>query len=408
MNQEISLSGIVRRPKKAKAPGVTKPSKSHKKRRKQEIVGLKIGASQIAASRVMNNGGPAKLVQLARVPLEPGIVVAGEVRDVTALATALDSFFTEHKLPRRGIRLGIGTNRIGVRTVDIEGVEDEKQVGNAVRFRATEALAIPLDQAVLDYYVASETVDESGAVTRRIVLAAAYQEPIDHYINACRAAGIELSGIDVEAFALLRAVAPRNGHANGNGNGHTNGNGHANGNGNGDGDGDSTPTASVVVSIGHDRSTLAISDGTACDFMRVLDWGGAKLEAAIARELGLTGDEAEELKLSLDLASDGAPEYDPRVTGARAAVTRELQTLSREVIASLEFYQSEPGSLAISEVLITGGTTRLPGLAEELERLTRVPVRLADPLAAVQVTNGLAERDDLASLAGAIGLGVES
>ena len=395
MNKELHISDLVRRPKKAKAPGVTKPSKSnHKKKRKQEIVGLKIGASQIAASRVVNNGGPAKLVQLARVPLEPGVVVAGEVRDMTALAEALDSFFTENDLPRRGIRLGIGTNRIGVRTVDIEGVEDERQVDNAVRFRAHEALSIPLDQAVLDYYVASESVDEFGAVTRRVVLAAAYQEPIDHYINACRAAGIELSGIDVEAFALLRAVAPRNGNGNGNGNGH--------------GEDDTTPTASVVVSIGHDRSTLAISDGTACDFMRVLDWGGAKLEAAIGRDLGLTSDEAEELKLRLDLASDSGPDYDPRVTGARAAVSRELQTLSREVIASLEFYQSEPGSLAISEVLITGGTTRLPGLAEELERLTRVPVRLADPLAAVQVTNGLAERDDLASLAIAIGLGVEN
>jgi cell division ATPase FtsA len=58
-------------------------------------------------------------------------------------------------------------------------------------------------------------------------------------------------------------------------------------------------------------------------------------------------------------------------------------------------------------VFVTGGTTNLPGLAEELERLTRVPVRIANPLAGVQVSNGLAERGDLASLAAAIGLGVE-
>ena len=387
LNKEIKLSDLVRRPKKkAKTPGVSKPSSAkRKRRRKQEIVGLKIGASQIAASRVVNNGGPAaKLVQLARVPLEPGVVVGGEVRDVAALATALDSFFTDNKLPRRGIRLGIGTNRIGVRTVDIEGVDDERQLGNVVRFRAHEALSIPLDQAVLDYHVVSETVDESGAVSRRVLLAAAYKEPIDHYVEACRAAGLELSGIDVEAFALLRAVAPRNGDTE-----------------------DAPTVASVVVSIGHDRSTLAISDGTVCDFMRVLDWGGSKLEAAIAQELGLTPSEAAELKLELDLGGDAPDEDDPRAARARAAVERELQTLARELIASLHFYQGQPGSLAISEVFVTGGTTKLPGLAEELERLTRVPVRIADPLAGVQVSNGLAERDDLASLAAAIGLGVE-
>jgi type IV pilus assembly protein PilM len=387
LNKEIKLSDVVRRPKqKTKTPGVTKPSSTkRKRRRKQEIVGLKIGASQIAASRVVNNGGPApKLMQLARVPLEPGIVVAGEVRSVAALAAALDSFFTENNLPRRGIRLGIGTNRIGVRAVDIDGIDDERQLANAVRFRAHEALSIPLDQAVLDYHTVSETVDESGAVSRRVLLAAAYQEPIDHYVEACRAAQLELSGIDVEAFALLRAVAPR---ANGV-------------------DGEAT-VASVVVSIGHDRSTLAISDGTVCEFMRVLDWGGTKLEAAIARELGLTGPEAAELKLELDLAGHASENEDPRLARARAAIVRELQTLARELIASLQFYQGQPGSLAISEVLVTGGTTKLPGLAEELERLTRVPVRVADPLAAVHVSNGLAERNDLASLAVAIGLGVE-
>jgi type IV pilus assembly protein PilM len=386
LNKEIKLSDLVRRKKKAKTPGVSKPSSAkRKRRRKQEIVGLKIGASQIAASRVVNNGGPgAKLVQLARVPLEPGVVVGGEVRDVAALATALNSFFSDNKLPRRGIRLGIGTNRIGVRTVDIEGVDDERQLGNVVRFRAHEALSIPLDQAVLDYHVVSETVDESGAVSRRVLLAAAYKEPIDHYVEACRAAGLELSGIDVEAFALLRAVAPRNGDTE-----------------------DAPTVASGVVSIGHDRSTLAISDGAACDFMRVLDWGGSKLEAAIAQELGLTPSEAADLKLELDLRDNAPNEDDPRAARARAAVERELQTLARELIASLQFYQGQPGSLAISEVFVTGGTTNLPGLAEELERLTRVPVRIANPLAGVQVSNGLAERDDLASLAAAIGLGVE-
>src|SRR3954451_12626245 len=237
MKKEVRLSDIVRRPKKARKPGVTTPTSRAKRKRpkKQEIVGLKIGASQIGASRVVNNGGPVPtLVQLARQPLTPGVVVGGEVRDVPALAEALDEFFTEHELPRRGIRLGIGTNRIGVRTLDIEGVDDERQLGNAVRFRAHEALSIPLDEAVLDYHVVSQTVDESGAVSRRVLLAAAYQEPINHYIEACRAASIELSSIDVEAFALLRAVAPQREEA------------------------DASTTAAVVVSIGHDRSTLAI------------------------------------------------------------------------------------------------------------------------------------------------------
>src|SRR6476660_8727033 len=173
-NKEIKLSDLFKRPKKQKGPRAAKPAPKPKAAKKQELVGLKVGASQIAASRVVNDHG-ARLMQLARTPLAPGVVVAGEVRDVEALGRALDRFFTEHKLPRRGIRLGIGTNRVGVRALDIDGIDDERQLGNAVRFRAHEALSIPIDQAVLDYHVVGESVDDEGAITRRVVLAAAYQ-----------------------------------------------------------------------------------------------------------------------------------------------------------------------------------------------------------------------------------------
>jgi type IV pilus assembly protein PilM len=381
--KEIKLSDLRRKPKASASPKPLKKTAQARKRKRQEIVGLKIGASQLAAAVVVNNGS-AKLLQLARAPLAPGIVVGGEVRDVAALGVALDAFFTDNKLPRKGIRLGIGTNRVGVRALNVEGIEDPKQLGNAVRFRAHEALSIPMDQAVLDYHVVSETAGEDGGITRRVVLAAAYREPIDHFVAACHAGGLQLMGIDVEAFALLRAVARQRGSN------------------------EAGSTAVVAVSLGHDRSTLAISDGTICDFTRVLEWGGAKIEAAIGRDLGLTVDEASELKLELSLVEDpAAPDTDPRYERARASVRRELTALARELVASLQFYQSQPDSLAIGEILVTGGTTRMPGLVEELERLVRAKVRVADPLVSVQAAAGVSERNDLGSLAVAIGLGVE-
>src|SRR5438045_3794065 len=97
LNKEIKLSDLFKRPKKGGTrPAAATPSKrkSRKQPKKVELVGLKVGASQIAAARVLNNGGVPRLAQVARVELEPGIVVSGEVRDVEALAQALDAFFT--------------------------------------------------------------------------------------------------------------------------------------------------------------------------------------------------------------------------------------------------------------------------------------------------------------------------
>ena len=109
-------------------------------------------------------------------------------------------------MPKNNVRLGIASNRIGVRTFDIEGVDDAKQLDNAVRFRAQETLPIPIDDAVLDYQILNHTKRENGEDTKRVLLVVAYRDLVDHYVGACRNAGIDLVGIDLEAFALLRAM----------------------------------------------------------------------------------------------------------------------------------------------------------------------------------------------------------
>ncbi len=386
LKKEIKLSDLKPKRKPKQVTAGSPPDKTDRKKKsgKVELVGLKVGASQLAAAHVVNNGS-ARLLSVAREELEPGVVIGGEVRNIPALAKALDDFFTRNELPRKNVRLGIGTNRVGVRVLDVEGIDDPKQLGNAVTFRAHEALSIPMDQAVLDYHVVGRTTSETGEVTHRVVLAAAYREPIDHFVSACHAANLEVTGIDVEAFALLRAVAPGSPAR-----------------------ADGERTAVVALALGHDRSTLAISDGDVCDFTRVLEWGGGKLDTAIGRELGLSAEEADELKCAISLGDvEESDVADPRVVRAREAVKKELTNLARELVASLQFYQGQPGSHAIAEILVTGGTTRMPGLVEELERLVRARIRVADPLAAVDASADVLNRDDLASLAVAIGLGVE-
>ncbi len=347
----------------------------------KRVVGLKIGSSQLAAARISNNG-VAELQQLVREPLASGVVVAGELRDPEALGAALKVFFAKHKLPRKGVRLGIASNRIGVRILEIVGVEEEKQLANAVQFRAQEALPIPLDEAVLDYRVLDESVDADGQKVKRVLLVVTYRELIDRYVGACQKAGIELAGIDLEAFALLRALgAPT----------------------------DRDGSALVAVAIGNDRSTFAVSDGRVCEFTRVVEWGGSALNVALARAFDSTPSEVEPMKRGMSL--DGTTTADgfssEQTAVAVDAVRRQVQSFARELVSSLQFYQNQPGSLGIGEIVLTGGTAHLPGLAEELERLIGVHVRVGDPFARLKVGKRFAGTEQIGSLAVAIGLGIE-
>ena len=351
----------------------------------RELVGLKVGASGLAAARVATNGS-ARLLQVATEPLPGGIVAGGEVRDPDALAVALKSFFKTHGLPTRAVRVGVANNRVGVRTIDVAGVDDPKQLANAVRFRAQEALPIPLNEAVLDYQVLSETTGEDGAAVRRVLFVVAYRDLVDGYARACKGAGLKLVGVDLEAFALLRALTPF------------------------DGVGGATARSSalVAISIGSERSTLGVSDGFSCEFTRVIDWGGAELTAAIGRELDVETAEAERIKRSLRLDGGDAPEglSDEQCARARDAKLGALRGFTRELVSSLQFYQSQPGSLDLREIVVAGGTSQLGGLASALEQMTAVAVRVGDPTVNLAASKKVKGGEPDASLAIPIGLGM--
>jgi type IV pilus assembly protein PilM len=369
--REVSLPKPGRKQKSA-------PSANSGGRHKQ-VVGLKIGSSQLAAAVVNNNGRP-KLVKAARRTLPPDVVTGGEVRDAEALAREISNFFQEADLPRKNVRLGIGSSRTGVRVFGRPPVDDPRQLANAIRFRAHETLPIPIEEAMLDYHIV-----EDPTTGDRVLLAVAYRDLVDRFAATCAAAKIDLVGIDIEAFALLRAVG-------------------------GDplGAGERDEAARVAVSIGHDRTTVAVSDGRVCEFTRVLDWGGGQVTSAIERALEVDADEAERIKHSLDVS--GRTQQDPddeRTTKAAEAARREVHGLARELASSLHFYQDQPDSLGFAEITITGGGAHLQGLAQELEELIGISVRVADPFARVGSGHGISSGGQDGSLAVAIGLGIE-
>ena len=313
----------------------------------RRVVGLKIGASQIAAAVVIESEAGHELVQLARTPLGSGIVVDGEVRDQDALATALKSFFDEEKLPKKDVRIGLASNRIGVRTFDIVGIDDETRFDNAVRFKAHEVLPVGVHESLLDYRVLDERPNEAGEQMRRVLLVVAPRDQVEPYQRVADRAGLKLGGIDLEALGLLRAfVEPRPFATR-----------------------TADDTATVVVAIGHESSTLLVAGGGACEFTRVFDWGGGELVSAIAESLEVQPAEATTILRHLSLSGPGR-NTTPSTTSSRAkateAVRLRLAPFARELVNSLQFYQTQAESLGIGGIVITGGTSQLEGLGEAL------------------------------------------
>jgi type IV pilus assembly protein PilM len=165
-------------------------------------IGLDIDGRYLAAAQV--NGG--RVTRCASQNLPEGLVRDGEVSDPEALGQHLKSFASAAGLPR-SVRLGVANQQIVVRVVELPRIEDDKQRDAAVRFQASEAIAMPLDEAVLDHQIAGFTTAPDGTPRMQVVLVAARRKMIETLLEAVKAAGLKAEGVDLDAFALVRALA---------------------------------------------------------------------------------------------------------------------------------------------------------------------------------------------------------
>jgi type IV pilus assembly protein PilM len=179
---------------------------SLRKSSERGTVGLDIDGRYLAAAEVDHG----RIVRGASLDLPPGLVRDGEVADPQMLGQHLKSFASEAGLPK-SVRIGVANQQIVVRVVELPRIDNEQQRDQAVRFQAAEAIAMPLDEAVLDHQLAGYAHAPDGTPRMQVVLVAARRKMVEVLLDAVKCSGLRAEGIDLDAFALVRALAA-NGH----------------------------------------------------------------------------------------------------------------------------------------------------------------------------------------------------
>src|SRR4051812_29401538 len=179
-----------------------------KKKNSQGSVGLDIDGRFLAAIQADGE----KIAHAACKELPDGLVRDGEVVDPDGLSEALRQFASDTGIPK-GVRLGVANQQIVVRLVELPRIESEAEREAAIRFQAAEAIAMPLDEAVLDYQIASYSEAPDGTKRMQVVLVAARRAMVEAYVAAVKKAGLRPEGIDLDAFALVRVLARNGDHS---------------------------------------------------------------------------------------------------------------------------------------------------------------------------------------------------
>ncbi len=309
------------------------------------IVGLDIEPGYIAAAET--RAGQVAVERAASVQLAPGVVRDGEVVDVETLAAALRELFAQHKLGRR-VRLGVANQRIVMRTLDLPSLREAKEIASAVRFQAQEHIPMPLDQAVLEHHSLGIVETAEGPRTR-VVLVAARRDMIDRLLEATTRAGLRPHGIDLAAFAMVRAL-----HRPG------------------------TTSATLYMSVGG-VTNLAVAVGPTCVFTRVLAHSAEAMAGELAERCGLTLEHAHGWLRHVGLltAIDDIEGDGEIVVEARNVLGEGVRRIADDVRNSLDYHAMQAGTAGVERVILTGPGVGIPGFSDQLGQEIALPLEVA-------------------------------
>lgn len=304
---------------------------------RRSLIGLDIEPGGVHAAQVSVRDGQIVVERAFSAPLELGVVRDGEVVDPEALANTLRKLFTDNDLDPH-VRIGIANQRIVVRTLEFPPIADPKQLAAAVRFQAAAEVPMPLDQAVLDHVLLG-THDTPAGPRMRVLLVAARRDMIERLLAAARAAGLRPEGIDLAAFALVRAL--------------------------------SRSDETVLHLAAGGVVNLAVGRGRECLFTRVVGGGLEAMATDLAERGAMSVESARAALLADGLGGEG---------DIRRILTDGISRIAAEIRNSLDFHTgADEAAARVELVMLSGVAAGIPGFAAGLSEQLGLPVQIAAP-----------------------------
>ena len=347
-------------------------------RKKTASVGLDITSESIAATEVQNGGSVGRT---AIVPLQPGVVKEGDLVNREVLSDALKDLFTRHKL-NKTVRVGVANQRVVVRTMQLPLIEDDEELETAVRFRAQEAIPMPLEQAVLDHQVVGKRDGADGNRVMDVLAVAARRDMVAGLLEAVRGAGLEPVGIDLSAFGMIRALKDRSAPASS--------------------EMGELPAATALYCHLGDVTNLAVARGSECVFARVSPFGIETIADRLASRLSIAIDEARDRIMEIGLEEDVELFTDEDAKVTREALEEGATKLAEELRMSMDFYGAQDGVTPVDGVVLCGPGSTIPGLPERVQAGLTLAVSVDLPAALAHLDD-----EDAARLTVSYGLALE-
>jgi type IV pilus assembly protein PilM len=325
--------------------------------KKDALLGLDIGSHAVKLVHLASAKGSYRLKHLGICHLPPNVIVEGAVKDPAAVQDAIRSLTANLKTKVKGVATSISGYSVIIKKIELPQMTPEELTEN-IQVEAEQYIPFNVEDVNIDFQILGSSAEKGDRM--EVMLVAAKKEVIEDYSGILRKSGLAPEVIDVDFFALENAFEVN--YAAGESGG------------------------VALVDIGANKMNINVLKNGVSMFNRDASVGGHQITQDIQDRFGLDYEEAEKIKL-------GIPSPKVPVQDLEAIFVAAATTWATEVKRAIDFFYATYPDEMINQILLSGGSSRLPGLDALLHKDTNIPTALFNPLARIDWDEKIFDRE---------------
>jgi type IV pilus assembly protein PilM len=311
--------------------------------KKKEVIGIDIGSSSVKLVQLKDLKGSYELLNAGIVPLPPEAIVDNTIMDSASIVNAVKSLVTSLGVKVKDVACSISGNSVIIRKITLPAMPVE-ELEDQISWEAEQYIPFDINDVNMDFQILSpDSIDPSKMV---VLLVASKRDIINDYVALFNEAGMFLSVVDVDSFAVQNAFEMN--HDAG------------------------TEDILALINIGASVMNInVIKDGISL-FTRDVQMGGNLYTEEIQKQLGVSSFDAESMKILAVEANNN---------DLLEVLIKVNETITQEIRRSLDFYNSTASDDRITKVFVSGGSSKGYKFIESVSDKVGIPVEFINPFA---------------------------
>ncbi|HQR30235.1 MAG TPA: type IV pilus assembly protein PilM [Anaeromyxobacteraceae bacterium] len=316
-------------------------------------LGLDIGSSSVKLVHLKEGRHGHALLAWGEAPLPPEAIVDNQLMNSAAIVEAIRELVAQQKVRTKDVSIGVRGHSVIIKRISMPFMSQE-DLDESIQWEAEQYIPFDVKDVNIDTQILSTQADAAGQMD--VLLVAAKKDMINDFTSVCSEAGLTATVVDVDAFAVQNAFEANYPQA---------------------------PNQPVVlINVGAAVTNINVVNNGLATFTRDITVGGNAFTEEIQKQLNISAEEAEALKVGGQGETDAVvPQEVERVIQGVA------DQMGGEIQRSLDFHAATAPDIHPTRVYLSGGTARIPALFKVIEQRAGVPVEILNPFKNIEVDN---------------------